>query len=138
MNKDNIIFLFILGNIPLTGAATTLAFNKVLTKYRHSFMQIGPKSALLIGAIGAVQNLAAMIFSIIIFVACDDMEKHEWMTLLIASTITAGILVGVTALAARVNLISARLSLFAAAALIIKSFAENVITLYIAHELRLF
>ena len=138
MDKDNIVFLSFLGIIPAIGAATTLALDKVVTKYGHSFMQIGPKSALLIGTIGAVQNLAAMTFSIIILVTSKNIETHEWMAFFIGSTIAAGILVGVTALAARVNLISARLSLFAAAALIIKSYAENVMTLYVADELGLF
>ena len=135
MNKDVIGGFLIFGINPALGAATTLALDKVVTKYGHDFMQIGPKSALLIGTMGAVQNLAAMILSCIILIIIVDADKHERITFLAGSTITAGILVGVTALAAKVNLISARLSLCAAAALIIQSCIENVITLYAMEEL---
>lgn len=127
MDRDDIVFFsMFFGIIPTVGAATTIALDKVVTKYGHSFMQIGPRSTLLIGTIGAVQNLGALILTIFISMSNEDaMGEHEWIAFLAGSTITAGILVGVTALAAKVNLISARLSLFAAAALIIKSFIEN-------------
>lgn len=135
MDKNSIIALSVIGFVSAMGAVTTVALDKVVTKYGHSFMQIGPKSVLLIGTVGAVQNLAAMILSVILILTVDEMEEHEWIAFLAGSTITAGILVGLTALAARVNLISARLSLFAGAALVFKSCIETFIASRVADEL---
>ena len=60
MDKDDYIVLAMLGTIPILGAVATIVLDKVVTKYGHDFMQIGPKSVLLLGTIGAVQNSAAL------------------------------------------------------------------------------
>ena len=135
MAKDDIIVLAMIGMIPVVGAATTVALEKVVTKYGHSFMQMGPKSTILIGTIGAVQNLAAIFFSISIFLIFDEDYDHKWIHLLVGSTIAAVMLFGATALAAKVNLISTRLSLFTAAALMIKSFIEITIIRNVAEKI---
>ena len=120
----------LIGMIPVLGAVTAIALEKVVTSHGHSFMQMGPKSALFIGTIGAVQNFAAFFFSLVISIALNsDIDKSGIRTaviLLAGSTVTAGLLIGLTAAAAKVNLISNRLSVVAGTTLLLTSFVENL------------
>lgn len=132
MTKGDYIVAGLLGCVPVLGAVTTIALEKVVTKHGHSFMQMGPKNVLLLGAIGAIQNSAALIFSLLLNPFINDDEERPVITLLAGSAIAAGVVVGLTALAAKVNLISARLSLFAGGVLIVTSLTENMMTLMTA------
>ena len=125
LEKEDYIAIAILGNIPLLGAVSAIVLDKVVTKYGHSFMQVGPKSTILIGVIGAAQSVAAAAFLFL----TSEYTDSPIVALSASSIIAAGAIVGLTALAAKVNLISARLSLFAAGALIITSTIQNFIVL---------
>ena len=125
--------------MPAVGGATSLLTAKVATQFGHSFMQIGPQSLLLLGTIDTVNNFA----SFQLYIYGNDyfnFENGDYLTkftkgMILASAITGTVLFALSALAARVNLISAGLTPFGGAALIVTGFIGNYLTAKGAQQL---
>jgi hypothetical protein len=140
MKREDIIMLSFFTGTALLGAAATIAIEKAVTKYGHvfqhyqSYAQLGVKNAALLGVIGSIQTCASLFFGILLFKAYDK-SAIRIAKLVFAHTITAGTLVGLTALAAKTNLFANRLTLFAGIALLANSLIINLSSLYILRTL---
>lgn len=131
MDKGDWMIAAAVGVIPLVGAASAVIMEKAATRYGHTFMKFGPTNPFLIGIIGAVQNLASLIFAIVYSSLNNEAnEKIGSRKLIVAMVLshalTAVTLTALTALAEKANLISARITLFGAAALTATSLIENL------------
>jgi len=126
MDKTEIILSGIAAYVAL-GATSAVIMGQTASKYGHTFMQFAPSSRLLLGTLGAVQNLTALIF-----ISALGLRKNnrdwDWQAVLTGHTLAGATVLALTALAAKVNLIAARLSLFAAIALTVAGFVEHFAT----------
>lgn len=104
---------FFLGSFPIAGALSALAIQQTTTRFGHSFMQFGPSNLYLIGTIGAVHQLATLFFTILF----DEKKTNRGTQFFLLGTLPSAGIIALTGIAAKVNLISARLSLFAGAML---------------------
>ena len=116
--------LYFLGSIPVIGAASAIVLDKVTSPYGRTF---GTSSRVLIGLIGAVQNAASFVFALL-FIDRDRNMRDNWRItkiMVLSHVCTALTLACLTAVAAKVNLVSERLSLFATILLAMTSLIEN-------------
>ena len=139
MDKGDWIIAVAGGVIPVVGAASAIIMEKAANKYGHTFMKIGPTNLFLIGIIGAVQNLASVIFTLLYSMENDVKynSKRFIITMVLGHALTAAALTALTALAAKVNLISARMTLFGAVALTATSLIGDLaLTLALAFAMK--
>lgn len=117
----------ILVGIPTVGCASAiLSANVVLPYLGRSFMQVSPHSMLLVGIIGAVHHFASVIFSDVLF-AENSSKVFNLRPLFLGSVVSSAFFLGLTTLAAKVNLISGGLSLVGAGALVITGVVGNIL-----------
>lgn len=128
MDKGDILINAILIVIPVVGAVSAIGVEKAVTKFGHTF---GPKSLLLIGLIGAVQNAVSQFFMASYIENITD-EKRQFSFALLSHVITGVAIAGLTACAAKLNLISARITVIATIALVASSIVENFTILAVA------
>ncbi len=118
---------FALASFPAVGFVAASATAKVIAQYGHSFIQVGPQSSLIFGVIGAVNNCASFILTLLIEKSFAEGKYLDRGTkgLMAANVIVVTVLVGLSALAAKVNLISSGITLAGGAVLIVTGFAGN-------------
>ena len=114
--------LYFLGSIPVIGVASAILLDKVTSPYGRTF---GTSSRVLIGLIGAVQNVVSLLFTFHFADRDRDNQTGVISKMLLSHVCTALTLACLTAVAEKVNLISGRLSLFATALLAMTSLVEN-------------
>ena len=126
---DRSEFLNIAGLITapsVLGAASTIAIQKVAAKYGHTFLPVGP--AHLVGLIGAIQNLMGGVLSVLMTMKFDKTKGFGPRTvgcIVLGHILSSAILVGMSASALKMNLISSRISLLAGGVLCATSIIEN-------------
>ncbi len=120
----------IISSIPSFGAASAILASKIGFAYGHSFVLAEEQSNLFIGIIGAVNNLATLIL------ASKKEFKKSHTTLFVCHTFCSFGLFAVTALAAKVNLISTRLTLFGTLSLLATGFVSLLANIAMVKSMR--
>ena len=91
------------------GAISTVALEKVTTRWGHAYTQFGIKNTALVATIGAIQNVA--FFTLVSLVNDKINKKYELISLCAINLSVGAAVVGLTALAAKTNLIPNQLGL---------------------------
>lgn len=117
----------ILAGMPIVGCASAiLSANVVLPYLGRTFMQITPHSMLLVGIIGAVHHFASAFLSDILF-AENSSKAFNLSPLFLGSVVSAGVLLALTTVVAKFNLMSGGLSLAGAGALVVTGVVGNIL-----------
>jgi hypothetical protein len=111
--------LGVLAVIPTLGGAAANLAATIATRFGHTFL-VGSQSALLIGTIGAVSNLASIVLS---FILDSD---HSMKRIAAIHVIVPVALSGIIAAAAYMSIIAARLSLLGTILLISTTIVGNL------------
>lgn len=119
-------------SFPIFGAASALGIRYTVTRFGHSFMQFGPSNLYLVGTIGAVHQTAHLIFALLL----NDKNKNIETFLFHVGTLPSLCIIGLTGIAAKANLISARVSLFAGALMGVVSIINSVASVYLLRYLK--
>jgi hypothetical protein len=117
--KDFLKAVGIIGTIPILGGTSAGFAGNIAARYGHTFIS-GPQSAYF-GMIGAISNLASMIFAVVI-IGDYDFDNNSLIDFLMkfaaCHAIAPVALFGITAAAANMNLIATKVSLLGTIVLI--------------------
>lgn len=98
---------------------------------KYDVLQSGPKSLRILGIIGIVQNLVSISFTTLLhdrrFQSQDNNDDISWSKIILGHLLAGVFVVALTALAAKVNLISERLSVRTGALLLTASLLEHYV-----------
>jgi hypothetical protein len=121
--KDFIFF----ASFPAVGFAAVFAATRMVSHYGRSYIPSGPHSSLFMGTIGTVNNIASFILALkfeTIFKTDKYLDKGT-KGMMAAHVVMGVAFVGLSALAAKVNLISFGITLFEGATLTVTGFIGN-------------